>query len=318
MDQSSIQDIHGEKILFSPLNWGWGHVMRSIPLLRQLQLQENKITIACSIEQKEVYTFYLDAVSFLQLQGYPFHFEGKGRFEWDLVRKGFSLSMSLAREKSWVKKRCANHDFTLILSEHRYGFRSSVVRSIFITHQVHLPLSYLFFWVQGLHHFLLRRFDELWIVDELDQKFAGNLSANLSGFPSRYLGTLSRFDSVDNYEDAEKRWTTILISGPEPYAEQFFTQMVQAQDLNNTNICFIYSNTNYDIPTHARAEFICARENWSMVDKRLSLTKKLICRSGYSTIMDVASLDCEVEYFATPGQAEQVYLAQRHKKNPAS
>ncbi len=44
--------------------------------------------------------------------------------------------------------------------------------------------------------------------------------------------------------------------------------------------------------------------------------KKIIARSGYSTIMDLQTLDClsKAILVPTPGQTEQIYLAELHKK----
>jgi hypothetical protein len=34
----------------------------------------------------------------------------------------------------------------------------------------------------------------------------------------------------------------------------------------------------------------------------------IVCRPGYSTIMDLHALGCKAEFIATPGQTEQEYL----------
>jgi UDP-N-acetylglucosamine:LPS N-acetylglucosamine transferase len=46
----------------------------------------------------------------------------------------------------------------------------------------------------------------------------------------------------------------------------------------------------------------------------LSQSEKVICRSGYSTIMDLHILGVEAEFHPTPGQTEQEYLAGLHTK----
>ena len=42
--------------------------------------------------------------------------------------------------------------------------------------------------------------------------------------------------------------------------------------------------------------------------------KKIICRSGYSTIMDLEAIGKSAIYIPTPGQTEQIYLANRMKE----
>ncbi len=59
------QNIKNERILFSPLNWGWGHVSRSIAMLQVLIANKNQITIACAAEQRKIYEEYLANVDFI-------------------------------------------------------------------------------------------------------------------------------------------------------------------------------------------------------------------------------------------------------------
>jgi UDP-N-acetylglucosamine:LPS N-acetylglucosamine transferase len=42
--------------------------------------------------------------------------------------------------------------------------------------------------------------------------------------------------------------------------------------------------------------------------------KFIICRSGYSTVMDLAALGQKAAFIPTPGQSEQEYLAEKYKK----
>jgi UDP-N-acetylglucosamine:LPS N-acetylglucosamine transferase len=43
-------------------------------------------------------------------------------------------------------------------------------------------------------------------------------------------------------------------------------------------------------------------------------SKKIICRPGYSTIMDLSALQKPAYFIPTPGQTEQEYLAKLHGK----
>ncbi|MGB2128554.1 MAG: glycosyltransferase, partial [Flavicella sp.] len=46
------------------------------------------------------------------------------------------------------------------------------------------------------------------------------------------------------------------------------------------------------------------------LEKAISSAEFVICRSGYSSIMDLAALKKKVFFIPTPGQYEQLYLAQ--------
>ena len=71
-------EIKEKRILISVLNWGMGHVSRSIGLIHQLIQQGNIIHVACSENQKKVYQEYFDSVIFIDHNDYPFEFGGKG------------------------------------------------------------------------------------------------------------------------------------------------------------------------------------------------------------------------------------------------
>lgn len=47
------------------------------------------------------------------------------------------------------------------------------------------------------------------------------------------------------------------------------------------------------------------------LEDTLNKSEVVICRSGYSTIMDLAVLEKKVFFIPTPGQYEQEYLAKR-------
>jgi UDP-N-acetylglucosamine:LPS N-acetylglucosamine transferase len=56
----------------------------------------------------------------------------------------------------------------------------------------------------------------------------------------------------------------------------------------------------------------CVRMMSHLPDAQLAGVLKsaghIVCRSGYSTIMDLHALGCRAEFIATPGQTEQEYL----------
>ena len=43
----------------------------------------------------------------------------------------------------------------------------------------------------------------------------------------------------------------------------------------------------------------------------ITSSKLVVCRSGYSTILDLVALKASAIFYPTPGQTEQEYLAER-------
>jgi hypothetical protein len=302
----NLKNIKNERILFSPLNWGWGHVSRSIPLLKQLQSQNNEITIACDSAQQKVYQEYLDQIEFFDWPGYPFHFNGKGNFALDILLSFWKLRSFAKKELNFVKTSQKERKYTIIISDQRYYFRTFGVKSIFVTHQMSLPVPWYLAFMQTINRKRINQFDEVWVMDDTKNSFAGKLSVSRKQMdcPVVYIGPFSRFKSLIQVES--KKWTTVLVSGPEPYANQFYQEQRDRLKADSVAFCIIYKG---NCESSAGVE----KMNWKQIDQRLLETKKLIARSGYSTVMDVHYLECEVEWHPTPGQWEQEYLAEKPK-----
>ena len=52
----------------------------------------------------------------------------------------------------------------------------------------------------------------------------------------------------------------------------------------------------------------------SELQMELNRSAKILCRSGYTTVMDLAKLEKKAFFIPTPGQYEQEYLAKRMEK----
>jgi UDP:flavonoid glycosyltransferase YjiC (YdhE family) len=138
------REINKQKILYAALDWGYGHVTRSIGIIRELHENGNYITIACNSEQELLFKSYFPDVSCVRLEGYELNFGGKGNWSWDLWKQRRSILKTIKLEYDFVENYCQKNDIDIIISDHRYGFYSRQIPSIFVTHQLHLPISKLF------------------------------------------------------------------------------------------------------------------------------------------------------------------------------
>ena len=292
-----------KRILFSPLNWGMGHVSRSISLLNELNERGNTLFIACSEMQKAIYKEYLTDVTYLHHEGYPFEFKGKGQFGLDLLIGFPDLQMRLDNEKNEVADYCDEFKIDLILSDHRYGFRNDKVRSVFISHQTSLPTKWYHLGVNAIHQKLMDRFDAIWIMDSGDHKLSGKLSYYDGDKEVDFIGPYSRFSMYS--EDPVKDITQVLIaSGPDVYAQKFINERGIQGDIE-----IVICAPTLDVPPQLKR----FSGSWREQDEIIRRSKKIISRSGYSTIMDLEFLEVPFELIPTPGQEEQKYLAEFHK-----
>lgn len=294
-------EIIEKRILISVLNWGMGHVSRSIGLINQLLEQKNVVVIACSIEQEEIFKQYFDTVEFIRHDGYPFTFGGKGNFAWDLFKGLIKLKKRMKREQKEVEAMIAKYSIDLVLSDHRYGFYSPIVPSYFITHQFNLPVPWYQRNADRLHKKLMSKFDLVWIMDYPDSRLAGKLSQTKNSGRLKYIGPYSRFSLYPKNQFSEKDKTVLIASGPKVYAQELIeTYFTEHKSKSIVVIC------SEDITVPIDTEKISG--NWKIQDEYILSAKKIISRSGYSTIMDLEVLNCDAQLIPTPGQVEQVYL----------
>ncbi len=291
------EEIHNQRILLSPLNWGSGHVSRCIGLIHKLLSQDNTVVVACSEEQQQIFELYFDALVFEAHDPYPFRFGGKGHFAWDMLTRFGALRRRLARELKETEALVHKHRIDLVIADHRYGFRSTEVRSVFVTHQLNLPVRWYEGLVQRWHRGLMSRFDSIWVMDFPDHSLAGKLSENKAQLPVEYIGPYSRF----MFYELPKEKTVeevLVVSGPDVYARKFLGEMIP--QISETAVI-------------VGSEKLAGMEKrvmrgWKKQDEAIISAKKLISRSGYSTIMDLHFLGIEAELSPTPGQREQEYL----------
>ena len=304
------EEIKNKRILFSVLNWGMGHVARSISIIHQLKLQDNIVFIACSEGQKKIFLDYFPDINFIQHNDYPFSFKGKGNFTLDLLLALPALNKRLNLEKNEVKKLIKNHKIDICISDHRYGFQNQECTSIFITHQLSLPLPFLYKFVNSLHQQLIKKFNYIWVLDTEKSLYAGKLSVNKKFKNLYYIGIQSRFGLYPKTEKCIEK--IVIISGPEPYAEQFFQSESKKAEQSKEEVVII-TPKHYSNSTKTNI-IIQLSDDWKKCDEIILKAKKIVSRSGYSTLMDIVYLACEKELIPTPGQYEQAYLLNHSKR----
>lgn len=297
-------DIKKQRVLLSPLNWGMGHVSRCIGLIDILLRNDNSVFIACSADQQAIFQQYFKEVTFIDHDGYPFEFGGKGKFSIDLLKSFSALKKRQNEERIEVENYVDFFQIDIVISDHRYGFRSKKVKSIFLTHQLNLPVKWYERWVQKIHLAYLRAFDEIWVLDTEDSKYAGDLSRNNAGLKVQYIGILSRFGRYV-LKESKTIDKLIVVSGPPVYAKQFLEQQLESFKTDEGYNVLIAPK---EIVDALEIENIHPSNDWLICDDYFLSSKKLISRSGYSTLMDAICLEIPCEITATPGQAEQEYL----------
>ncbi len=300
----NVTEVKNKTVLYAALDWGFGHVTRSIGIIRELIAQQNNVIIACNSEQESLFKSYFPNLRYEFLEGYNFKFSGSGNWYFDLWKQRKSFFRTIKSENEFVAKYCEEKRIDFIISDHRYGFYSAVIPSVFITHQLHLPLSRFYFFVQKWHEKQLRKFNFLWVLDDDNSSLAGKLSMKIKHVSLNYIGLKSRFET--NLSLEIKYDYLIVISGAKPYSEQFINEVKQKIDFNNKKVAVLHP-ISVRLEKNVNLDFYPAN-NLKENDILFYESETIISRSGFSTLMDLKFLDKKAILFPTKGQKEQEYL----------
>lgn len=318
-----------KRILVSPLNWGLGHASRLIPVIEELENQGKQIIIAADKLPLKLLRKEFPDLKHIQLVGTEIHYS-KGNNQFFSILKFLpAFAKSIKKEHKQIEKIIRENEIDTIISDNRYGLWNKNVFSVIITHQLKLKLPFYFAFAEGFIKYIIKKltqnFDEIWIPDFPDKE--NNLSGNLSHFKHnygnrlKYIGILSKFQSScfrpqTPKRDLTKKQIAVILSGPEPQRTIF--QNILIKKLQNTNyyIKFVLGKNVKlnELPDCSNIEFIAfagKQELYTIIQS----SEFVISRAGYSTIMDLFTLNKKAILVPTPGQTEQEYLAKHLADN---
>ena len=143
-----------------------------------------------------------------------------------------------------------------------------------------------------------------------EPRLAGKLSNAHSTIPTQYLGPLSRFEKPARV-DQQDIHNLIIISGPEPQRSNFESwadAWLQHQEGNHVVVAGQPGASNTSSDRYTRL----SHANDAVLADVVGRSQHIICRSGYSTLMDLWAWKKHAYIFPTPGQHEQLALAKHH------
>lgn len=301
-------------ILLSVLDWGLGHATRCIPIIKTLQKHSVKVTVACTPALKKIFEKELENINYYILPGYNIRYSRyKKLFAVSLLSKFPRLIKVVYKERKWVQKICREQKFDAIISDNRFGFYHKSIPSVYITHQLYIETGNIFLnkWAQKIHYHFINKFSECWVPDVKEKPgLAGALAhpIRLPKIPVHYLGIYSRFKKENVPKNIDYLF---LLSGPEPQRTILENIILkQLPDMLPAAIVLVRG-----LPLGA--EIINPQKNLKIYNHvaaaDLSLliqsAKQIICRSGYTSLLDLVSLGKGAHLIPTPGQTEQLYLA---------
>jgi uncharacterized protein (TIGR00661 family) len=309
-------------VLLSPLSWGLGHATRDIPIIRSLLDHHHDVTIAASGNALAVLQREFPECTFIEFYDYPSPYSTSRFFIPKFIASLPTLSKALAEERHTLQKILEKNHYDLIISDNRVGVYSLKIPTIFITHQIHYHFP-LLFWPIELssilaNYFLFENYSRVIVPDNTPgpTALAGKLSRPVHGLTDSkvfFCGILSSTPKMDVEQDLDN---LVIISGPEPQRtrlEEIMTPMLP--ELDGSTIVLLGSPQK----THTRSlSDRCTLISYASTQEKIHLmnrAKFIICRSGYTSMMEMAELNKRHGLFIpTPGQPEQEYLSDYYEK----
>ena len=304
-----------KKILVAPLNWGLGHAARCIPLIRSLLNSNFEPVLAGDGPPLELLKKEFPQLNYYELPPYGVEYAKKGSsLKYKLLLQAPKILSAIAEEEKEVDQIIEKEGLKGIISDNRFGIRSDKIPSIYLTHQLKVLSGSTSFLSTKLHQNIISKFDECWIPDfENKDSLAGELSqSDKNPTKTRYIGPLSRFSAKTGIKDVD---LLVVLSGPEPQRsmlESQLTQKLKRFEGKCLMVKGIVEETQHIVQEGnlKLVNFMLTEE----LEEAFHRSKLVLCRSGYSSIMDLQALNAKAFFVPTPGQYEQQYLAKRMKK----
>jgi len=302
------------KVLLAPLDWGLGHATRCIPIINVLIEHDIEVILAAEGAVARLLKEEYPSIVILPLNGYNIKYSrGRRSFSLKMLIQLPRLLSSISQEKKWLNKIIDIHNINAVISDNRFGLSNVKAPCVYITHQLFIQTgnSFLNKVAQKVNYYFINKFTECWVPDTGGiNNLAGKLSHPVH-FPRtrvKYLGILSRCRKINT----EKKYSLlVLLSGPEPQRTIFENILLKQLDTINGTIVFVRGlpGTNKKIQLENKNIIIHDHLPAEQLNELLQQAENIIARSGYSTIMDLVTVQQKAILVATPGQTEQEYLA---------
>jgi hypothetical protein len=290
-----------------------------IPVARKLLDMNQNVFIASGEEHLNLFRSEVPGLTYIEFPGFKPGYSRHLPQYIPLLLKTPQLLFHICREHHRLKSIIKDYSIDVVISDNRFGLWNRNIRTVYVTHMPLIPFprpfQFLEFIGVALHRLIIKRYSLCFIPDlpgatnltgrlSHDLKLSGNV---------RYIGILSRFPVKDEHvigNLAGLQHNTIILSGPEPQ-KSIFREKLLSLFMDSDILTLILEGKpgkGTEVVMSERFAF-CNHLQSPGMQQVIRSGEKIITRAGYSTIMELASLNKSALLVPTPGQTEQEYLA---------
>ena len=301
------------------MEWGLGHAARMIPVAKMLKDMNHNIFVGSGEEHLMFFRNELPGLTYIKFPGFNPRYSRFLPQYLALLLKTPALLYHIILEHARLKNVIREHSIDIVISDNRFGLWNKKVTSVYVTHMPLIPfpkrLKSLEFIGISLHRKIINNYSFCFIPDlPGDLNVSGRLSHGIK-LPSnvRYIGILSRLqnESTSADDSSEVQQNLAILSGPEPQREIFRQKLIMLFKDKEPGIVILGGRPakKDDAVKTGNITFynhLPATEMKHLIER----SHNIISRSGYTTIMELISLNRSALLIPTPGQTEQEYLAE--------
>ena len=309
---TSAKDFKDKTILFCVLNWGLGHATRSARIIQDLIVSDNEIILLSDGQALEFLRTRFPQIEYYQAPSYgvkyPSGDKGVLPFIFPQIPR---IVKAINAEYKQVSAILKGKPVDLIISDNRYGCHHEETSSIFLGHQLNLGTGSIYHLVNRSHAKWINKFSALWVPDDENRSLSGSLSSNKNiRIPQSFVGDLGQFPKAQS-EAKKDIDCLILLSGIEEQREALESKLIDLNWPKDKKVVFVRGIITPRAPLEGPGLDIRDFADYQELKDLLARTKAVLCRSGYSTVMDLQPFDLIRVFIPTPGHNEQIYLAKR-------
>ncbi len=313
----------GRHNLIAVLDWGLGHASRSLALAKQLVLAGEKVSWAAAGAARHFLVQACPEQTIHSLPAYQIQYYGSN-MHWNIARQLPKILRTVLQEQLVCKQLVRDLKVDRLISDSRFGAWSANCDTVFLSHQLN-PIFGLPF-VDILYRRWLQKFDSIWVPDHAGpNRLSGKLSDPTAYKNVTFIGPLSRFSDAFQTSQVPNLSTTAmpieeaspfdlvcLLSGPEPQRSKLETMLRKILPQVPGKHILVQGKPNNVAEDQIHGNYqVVSFTDWQQTQWLLEKGRYIICRSGYSSLMDLQALNKTALLIPTPGQTEQVYLAHR-------
>lgn len=304
------------RVLVCPLGWGLGHASRDIPIIDYLQKEGHDVIVAGDELQLSYISSCFPDIKTIKFPSFKVKLSRYSNQVVPIIRIAFRLPYHIIKEHFALERIVKDFEISYIVSDNRYGLWHRKVKSVLITHQIRVlfpkPFQFLEPFGELFVRIISKKFTHCWIPDLSSEKNVAGILSHPPKLPSNavYIGLLSRFKER-LVKSNNQEWDLVgIASGPSPQREIFIKLICKLAKRNNLKTLIVKGDplegTKVVITDGI---FFAGHLEDTSFQKAVRSSKYLITRAGYSTIMDLVTLEISCLIVPTPGQTEQEYLA---------